>query len=196
MIPSSLRIAAQEAHGTPGRAYHTWDHALAVLAEVERTEGWGDPTAAALAALLHDAVYLPGAPDNEAQSAELAERLLPAHGLAAHLPLTRAMILATAAHGRVPTADLPPDVARFLDCDMAVLGADPDTFDAYDRGVAAEFSALPPELYRAGRAAFLDALLAAPRIFLTDAQHARLDAAARANLRRARARLDAPPGDA
>ena len=51
MIPPGLRRAVEVAHGTPGRAYHTWDHALAVLAEVERTEGWGDPRAAALAAL-------------------------------------------------------------------------------------------------------------------------------------------------
>jgi predicted metal-dependent HD superfamily phosphohydrolase len=195
MIPPSLLDAAEAAHATPGRAYHTWDHALAVLAEVRRTPGWGDVLAAELAAILHDAVYVPGASDNEARSATLAEALLTAHGLERHLPAVQAMILATAHHGQASASDTPPDVARFLDCDMSILGADPDTFDAYDRGVAREYAALPPALYAAGRAAFFDALLAAPRLFLTDAHHARLDGPARANLRRARARLqDTPPG--
>ena len=46
-----------------------------------------------------------------------------------------------------------------------------------------------PEQYRAGRKAFLQRLLDAPRIFLSDDFHERLDAAARVNLRFALKRL-------
>jgi len=43
---------------------------------------------------------------------------------------------------------------------------------------------VPGFLYRAGRRRFLQGLLRAPRIFLSDFFDQRLDAAARANLRR------------
>jgi predicted metal-dependent HD superfamily phosphohydrolase len=62
----------------------------------------------------------------------------------------------------------------------------PATFDAYDRGIAAEYRGkLPAWLFRLNRRRFLKALLARERIFLSDFFHARLDARARSNLRRA-----------
>ncbi|KAG1526308.1 hypothetical protein G6F50_018394 [Rhizopus delemar] len=68
---------------------------------------------------------------------------------------------------------------------MAILAAPEPVFAAYDRGVAEEYTGVVPGfLYRAGRRRFLQGLLRAPRIFLRDFIHQRLDAAARANLRR------------
>ena len=78
------------------------------------------------------------------------------------------------------------EAARFLDCDMAILGADPARFDAYDRGIAAEYRGhVPGWLFKLNRRRFLKSLLARERIFLSGHFHARLDATARANLRRA-----------
>ena len=78
------------------------------------------------------------------------------------------------------------DAALFLDCDMAILGAGPAVFDAYDRGIAAEYRGkVPGWLFRLNRRRFLKGLLARERIFLSDFFHARLDAQARINLRRA-----------
>ena len=68
---------------------------------------------------------------------------------------------------------------------MAILGADPAAFDAYDRGIAAEYRHVPGWLYALNRRRFLKALLARQRIFLDDGFHARFDAQARHNLRRA-----------
>jgi predicted metal-dependent HD superfamily phosphohydrolase len=69
---------------------------------------------------------------------------------------------------------------------MAILGAEPAAFDAYDRGIAAEYrGTLPAWVFRLNRRRFLKALLARERIFLSDFFHSRLDAQARANLRRA-----------
>ena len=77
------------------------------------------------------------------------------------------------------------DTCHFLDCDMAILGAAPEAFDAYDRAIAAEYRGHVPDwLFRINRRRFLKALLARPRIYLSDFFHARLDAQARANLRR------------
>jgi predicted metal-dependent HD superfamily phosphohydrolase len=163
------------------------------FAEVEHeiTVGWTHPKSAFLALLFHDAVYVAGAPDNEAKSAELAretiERTMPRAAIdtarVAHL------IELTARHGKLTPASVDPDAALFLDCDLAILGADPATFDAYDAAIATEYPHVPENLYRAGRRAFLEGLLGMRRIFLSDFFHGRYDGAARANLARAIARL-------
>jgi predicted metal-dependent HD superfamily phosphohydrolase len=178
------------AYADPPRHYHTLAHAAEVARcwrALHEAGQWRQPVETWLAALFHDAVYRAGAADNEARSAELARaaiaRWLPGRGIdadrVAHL------IELTAGHGRLGPADVDPETALFLDCDMAILAADPAAFDAYDRGIAAEYAAIPPDAYRAGRRRFLEGLLARDRIYLSNHFHTRLDAAARANLRRA-----------
>lgn len=195
-LPAPCEAALRAAYARPPRAYHTADHVAEVLAAYERIAddtGWDHPAEVYWAILCHDAIYEAGRPDNEARSAELARRLATHWLRAAGLDLDRvtALILLTARHGALDTAALGRDAARFVDCDMAILGAPAARFDAYDAAIAIEYAAVPRDAYRAGRRRFLAALLAAPRIFHSDEVHARLDAAARANLQRALARLDA-----
>jgi hypothetical protein len=66
-------------------------------------------------------------------------------------PRVERLILLTARHGHLDAATLDVDEAHFLDCDMAILGAAPERFDAYDRGIAREYAAPPAEAYAAGR---------------------------------------------
>jgi predicted metal-dependent HD superfamily phosphohydrolase len=194
LLPPGLWDAVRDAYGSPGRVYHTLDHVAemgARFAEVAAAVGWQRPHEIFLALLFHDAVYAAGMPDNEARSAELARheiaRWLPAQPL--DLGRIDRLIRLTARHGALAAGELDPEAALFVDCDMAILGADPARFDAYDAAVAVEFAGLPPDWYRAGRRRFLLRLLAAPRIFWSDYFHARLDAAARANLDRALGRV-------
>ena len=185
------------AYAEPHRAYHTAAHIAEVLRWydwVAAEVGWREPTAVYLAALFHDTVYDPLAKDNEARSAALARQRLAAAASptvdATTLDRCADLILLTARHGALEPAAVAadPDAAHFLDCDTAILGAPPAEFDAYDAAVAAEYRQVPAAAFRAGRRAFLTGLLARPRIFLSDRFHARLDAAARANLARAAAR--------
>ena len=189
-LPDALVAGLRAAYAGPGRVYHGEAHVEDVarqFAEAGRGEPWSRPHEVYLAVLWHDAVYEPGAKDNEARSARLARatvlRWLPHAGL--DLGRVEQLILWTARHGSLTPADVDGEAARFLDCDMAILAAPPDAFDAYDRAIAAEYAALPRELYAAGRRAFLARLLASERIFLSPDFHVRLDAAARANLARA-----------
>ncbi|XXY49234.1 hypothetical protein WME91_55415 [Sorangium sp. So ce269] len=189
VLPEPLWSAVCAAYGEPGRAYHDLAHVREVLCrvgEVGRDVGWRRPREVFLAALFHDAVYVPGRHDNEAQSAELARQAvsqwLPGEGLDAEA-IAR-LILLTARHGALGPADVGEEEALFLDCDMAILGSDPAAFDAYDRAIAAEYSAVPPELYAAGRRRFFEKLLAAGHIFLSPYFRDRLEARARDNLRR------------
>lgn len=197
-LPQPQWEALRAAHATPPRAYHGFAHVQDVLrryGEVAAGPGWRRPREVLLAVLYHDAVYVPGARDNEARSAQLArehiERWLPAAGIDADR--VGALIGMTARHGSLEPADFDEqdagdaeDARLFLDCDMAILGAEAAAFDAYDRGIAAEYRGHVPDwLFRINRRRFLKALLGRQRIFLSDFFHARLDARARANLRRA-----------
>ena len=195
-LPEELLQAVAQAHAQPPRAYHHLGHVAEVLGNwqaVADGPGWAQPRETWLALLFHDAVYQPGHADNEARSALFArtqiERWLGGQGLdAARVAL---LIELTARHGQLGAADLaddphPQDACNVLDCDMAILGAAPARFDAYDAGIAAEYRPVVPGwLYRIKRRAFLKGLLGRERIYLGDFFHARLDAAARANLRRA-----------
>jgi len=190
-LPPAQQAALEAAYGQPARAYHNFAHVAEVLErwrEVAAGPGWMRPAEAWLAGLYHDAVYEPGRRDNEARSAVLARehiaRWLPEAGIDAGR--VAMLIELTARHGQLAPADVDGEAALFLDCDMAILGAPPARFDAYDRGIAAEYRGrISPLLYRINRRRFLKGLLARERIFLSEFFHVRLDAAARANLRRA-----------
>lgn len=195
-LPAEQWSALEAAYATPPRAYHDLQHVHAVLRhydEVAEGPGWVQPVEVWLAVLYHDAVYAPGAGDNEARSAELARQHI-THWLAdAGIDAVRVadLIRLTARHGALESADLagdprPDDARHFLDCDMAILGAEPDVFDAYDRAIAAEYrNTVPPWLFKLNRRRFLKQLLAKERIYLSDFFQARFEAQARANLRRA-----------
>lgn len=189
-LPAAMQADLEAAYATPPRAYHGYAHVRAVLAHcqaVAEGPGWVHPREVQLAALYHDAIYEAGRNDNEARSAALAraqvERWLPGAGV--DMARVEQLILLTARHGTLAAADVDPEAALFLDCDMAILGAPPEVFDAYDRGISEEYAGhVPGFLFRLNRRRFLKHLLRSPRIFLSAFFHQRLDAPARANLRR------------
>lgn len=136
----------------------------------------------------HDAVYVPGRPDNEAASAALAEQALAAGDVAAPVcDRVRSLVLATR-HTAVPHGN---DARILTDIDLAILGADPYRFGIYDRAIRREFHALPEGEYRAGRATVLRSFLARPSIYHTDSFRERYEATARANITAALAALEA-----
>lgn len=196
VVPGGMLEELQAAYATPPRAYHDFGHVRDVLRHFDAVAagpGWHRPAEVHAAILFHDAIYQAGRNDNEARSAELAVARID-HWLAdAGIDTARVaeLILLTARHGAHMPSDFPDgpegdDTRNFLDCDMAILGADAETFDAYDRGIAAEYRGhVPGWLFRINRRRFLKSLLGRERIYLGAFFHARLDSSARANLRRA-----------
>lgn len=169
--------ALQEAYATGPRAYHTLEHVLDV-ARHWASETWRQPNETFLAILFHDAVYVAGSSDNEEKSARFFESLCGKNDRVTQL------IGLTALHGKALAVD--DEAAKFLDCDMAILGAPPEAFDRYEQQVAQEYVPVVGEdAYASGRRRFLERLLQADRIFLSGSFHARFDAQARDNLRRA-----------
>jgi predicted metal-dependent HD superfamily phosphohydrolase len=129
---------------------------------------------------LHDAVYVPGAADNEERSAARAEQFLATLHAAAHAATVRGLILATR-HAARPAR---PDERLVADIDLAVLACPTVAYDAYAAAIRAEYAAVPDADFRAGRRGFLQALLARPALYHTPLLHARCEAAARRNLAR------------
>ena len=189
-LPPGQLAELKAAHAQPPRAYHNLGHVQALLRhyhDVAAGPGWRQPREVLLAMLYHDAIYEAGRGDNEVRSAQLAReaiaRWLPDAGIDADR--VAALIALTARHGSLRGDELDADAALFLDSDMAILGAPPEVFDAYDHGIAEEYRGkVPGFLFRLNRRRFLKGVLAQPRIFFSDFFHQRCDAQARANLRR------------
>ncbi len=191
ILPAAQLAELETAYADPPRAYHNFGHVQALLRhfdEVAAGPGWQQPHEVYLAILYHDAIYQARRSDNEERSAQLAARAiaqwLPDHAIDSERVIE--LIRLTARHGQLRPQDVDAEAALFLDCDMAILAAPAEVFDAYDRGIAEEYRGkVPGLLFRINRRRFLKGVLAQPRIFLSDFFHARCDEAARANLRRA-----------
>ena len=190
-ILADLRARLAEPH----RVYHGQAHIDALLEAFRARRGTvRDPDAVELAIWFHDAVYRPGAPDNERRSAALLRALLDGAVPAPALAAAERMILATERHA-VPDglpAALAADVAVFLDMDMAILGAAPAAYDGYAAGVAREFVPfVGAAAYGRGRAASLRGTLESGRAPVgIDRARGGREGPARSNMRRELAALD------
>ena len=182
------------------RRYHNSQHLeerLQRLDEVRSSVDLGVPhsgemtgdqreTAVVLALFYHDVVYRPGLSDAEERSA----RLLRLHAQALDLDpwvtdLAVELVHMTAHHKRSADKTLSAMEALVVDIDLAILGATPDRFAAYQDGIRKEFKAIPDTVFDAHRARFFVACLALPRIYQTPALAKRYEAQARQNLRSA-----------
>ncbi|HEV2891123.1 MAG TPA: hypothetical protein VGX28_12180 [Frankiaceae bacterium] len=170
-------------YAEPHRRYHTLRHVAHVLDTADALSGGTATEAVRWAAWLHDVVYDTRAADNEERSADYARERLPALGVASEVVEDVArLVLATKTHDPAPDSDRDAAVAILLDADLAVLGADPQTYARYAAAVREEYDWVPDDLWKAGRKAVLASFLDKPSIFATPAMRARAEAAARANL--------------
>ncbi|MFJ3926427.1 hypothetical protein [Streptomyces sp. NPDC090022] len=177
--PYADRLLA--AWAEPQRRYHTTAHLTAVLDHVDTLAAHAaDPDAVRLAAWFHDAVYRPDRSENEERSAALAERALPELGLDADRTAEVArLVRLTVTHDPAP-GDTDGEV--LCDADLAVLAGSPDAYAAYVAAVREEYGFVPPDAFRAGRAAVLRQLLDLPRLFRTPYGTAHWEGPARRNL--------------
>lgn len=172
----------------PWRAYHDELHLSELKDHVLAAERDGVPIvdgAAALGFILwHDAIYDPQSAHgrNEQLSAQLCSTEFAT--IAHPVSVGRAVeaILATIRH-RAPARDLSPDAELLLDCDLAILGADPVRFAEYDVQIRMEYAHVPEDVWQARRPGVLRGFLERERLYVTDWAHQRWDETARSNLR-------------
>lgn len=159
--------------------YHDLLHLTEVLDRLDLLADAGarfDATAVALAAWFHDGVY-DGAADDEERSAQWAERALPT----AYADEVARLVRMTAHHR---PADDDPAGCALSDADLGILASTPERYDAYARGVRADFAHVGDTDFRAGRAAVLADLASKPYLFHTSQGRRLWEEPARANLAR------------
>jgi predicted metal-dependent HD superfamily phosphohydrolase len=194
LISESLRAELAAAYATGDRHYHDLRHIETLLAMADTcAEDIADREAVEAAIWFHDVVYDTQREDNEARSAALAEAQLAGMASDERIARIAAMIRATAGHAMPDVIDAAArqDCALFLDMDLAILGSTEANFDAYEAAVRREYGWVTEPQWRQGRRAVLAAFMARPAIYATARFRASHEAAARRNLTRAIARLDA-----
>ncbi|TPI23210.1 hypothetical protein [Mesorhizobium sp. B4-1-1] len=187
LIDEALKSELAALYQAADRHYHGLAHIEAMLALAgEYRHLLDDPEAVEAAIWFHDAIYDSRAKDNEAKSAELAEKRLAGRANSHRLARIAAMINATATHQLPPfrNEDALNDAAFLLDMDLAILGAEPAVFDAYERAVRSEYGWVEEPMWRACRAGVLKSFVARPHIFYTTEFRDRFEAQARENLGR------------
>lgn len=186
-LPAGGFEELRKRYGEPHRAYHNLEHVLACLeaAASVRSE-LRSPATVELALWYHDAIYDPRRSDNEEESARFAAEQLHSTLAPDALASVRGLILATKHAG----APIGGDDARYVvDVDLAILGAAPEAFDAYEDAIRHEYRWVPAPIFRRKRREVLTGFLERPRIYSTEHFRELLEAAARLNLSRSIARL-------
>lgn len=181
-------LKCKTAYDSPGRHYHHFRHAIFVAAEAIMAhccEPFEKPREVLVAALYHDAIYRPGTPDNELNSALLMRDHLASYeyldlDYAAHL------IVLTAKHFKHEPGSLSADDAKFLDCDLVSLAYPWDDFlrqnDQLDQeGIDA---GLPADMVKEFRGPFLKSILERDHIFSSPRCVMEYEAKARENIER------------
>ncbi len=183
MISGAVRDELIARYREPHRRYHTMAHIEDCLDQVRTSTDLesGQRDLLETAIWFHDAIYDPTRPANEAESARLARARLAANVDPAFVDEVERLILLTSGH-TVEDGDVIG--ARLVSIDLSILGARPDRYDAYARAIREEYAHVPEPAWRAGRTAVMQRFLDSPRLFPDPRFAARLEAAARANIRR------------
>ncbi|MGH8547687.1 MAG: HD domain-containing protein [Methylococcales bacterium] len=168
-------------YAEPGRFYHTGSHVGHCLLEFDRAASRIEcPDAVELALWFHDAVFVPGARDNERRSAELLGKWGTTWFAAAFVDKVCKLILMTT-HRQPPE---PGDESYLVDIDLSSFGLEWPDFMRDTLLVRKEQSHVPDAVYYPAHAKFLQMLLDRPRIFYTDFFRERYEQSARRNITR------------
>ncbi|MBK8985728.1 MAG: hypothetical protein IPM39_06545 [Chloroflexi bacterium] len=198
LLPGDFRLVeavwvdVQARYAADGRFHHTLAHIDDVLHHIQpHLPQARQPLAVQLAAWFHDAIYDPRRHDNEAQSAAYAAAVLSQFSLPVGLIDEVSRLIALTE--RHETAVTDTDGHILLDADLAILAAKPLRYDAYAQAIRREYAHVPEVVYRQGRTAVLEQLLARPSLYQLLAgavpAHAVWESPARLNLRREIMRL-------
>jgi predicted metal-dependent HD superfamily phosphohydrolase len=194
-IDARLFARVRSAYDSSGRVYHAWPHIVACVAEF-RQMTFDNPRAVLLALLFHDAIYVAGRKNNEAKSAELANRTLTELSDVSESEREEisAMILLTASHHAVGKPSL--DAMKMLDIDLSILGAEWPIYQAYAAGVRREFCPVVVSDFKfnIGRLKFLRSVQQQTNIFLTEEMQSIREQAAKENIAREISELEQAAG--
>ena len=174
--------ALAAAYAEPARSYHAVEHIRDCLAQFDLSRSTAQrPEEVEAAIWFHDAVYVPGASDNEDRSARLAQATLADAGAPLETARRIAELVLATRHLTVPSE---PDAALLCDIDLSILGRPPEVFAEFEQRIRREYAWVPELVYRGARAEILAGFLRRDSIYQTDYFRDRYEVPARANLER------------
>jgi predicted metal-dependent HD superfamily phosphohydrolase len=170
-----------ELYGEPHRHYHTLNHIRHCLREFDRAAAlMDDPNAVEMALWFHDAIYQPGAKDNEWRSAELFRQWSDGRVDPAFPQRVRDLVMATT-HRESPGRG---DAGLVVDIDLSSFGLPWEACEQDGRLIRAEFAGTADDQYYPGQLRFLRALQGRPTFFCTEFFQQRYEWVARENVAR------------
>ncbi|HOB62799.1 MAG TPA: hypothetical protein PKI41_11880 [Candidatus Competibacteraceae bacterium] len=176
-----------ERYGEPYRHYHTLNHIRHCLRLFDRTAAlMREPDLVEMALWFHDAIYQPGAQDNERRSANLFRQWAEGGMDPMNLQRVDDLIMLTT-HRDSPQGD-----GEFVvDIDLSSFSLPWDECERDGRRVRAEFAELSDAQFYPGHLRFLRVLQSRPCFFYTDFFRRHYEQLARDNLHRIITRLQA-----
>lgn len=184
-------------YAEPHRHYHTIGHithGLHELGAYERVMDWDGvstgeyPTPAGyleLAWWYHDAIWVPGTPDDVERSAQLARESLSRAGLDEVWIQHVESLIRWTRHERIPDRDSLQGV--IVDVDLSIFGQPVSIFNAYEQHVREEYvevAGVPDAAFRSKRAGILQGFLDRQRIYTVHFFAEQYEYQARENLQR------------
>jgi predicted metal-dependent HD superfamily phosphohydrolase len=186
--PAPLRQELLAAWSERARHYHDGRHLRECLGLLEVWKGKGERTAEVSIALwFHDAIYVPGAADNELRSAAWAARALGEARVSSEAAQRVYDLVMATRHDAVVARGI--DAHLLVDIDLAILGSPPARFAAYDQDIRKEYAAVPQAVYRSARRIVLQGFIEREHLYHTIKARELLEAQARLNLQGALERL-------
>lgn len=177
---SELMACYNEGH----RHYHTVQH----LEECFEVLGHAlhlatHPSEVEIALWFHDAIYDTHKSDNELRSAEWARDSASSFGVHPEISKRIYDFIMFTRHTVEPIGI---DAQVLIDVDLAILGAQPDRFQEYERQIRKEYEWVPEPLFRLKRAEVLQNFLSRPHIYSTEPFRHHFESQARRNIENAK----------
>ncbi|OYV05504.1 MAG: N-methyl-D-aspartate receptor NMDAR2C subunit, partial [Verrucomicrobiales bacterium VVV1] len=162
----------------PTRTYHNAVHIGDCLEQLDQHFSLADdPLAVEFAIWFHDLVYDSRSTDNEARSAETAERFLKDSPICSKVG---GLVMATRHSAEI----LSGDACLIVDIDLSILGRSEPDYDRYAAAIRSEYGWVLDGDYAKGRSRVLSGFLDRASIYSTQPFRDRYETQARLNLQR------------
>lgn len=146
-----------------GRYYHNLAHIEACLNDFRDVSGLTDtPGLVEFAIWYHDVVYDVSRSDNEQKSAEVASEVCSWAKISNDASQEIYDLIVVTKHHNVSDSI---NQKIIIDVDLAILGKPANDYDIYEKAIRKEYSHVPEDDFRKGRAAILRSFLEKPLIY-------------------------------
>jgi len=178
-VVSALNVIVQR-YGEKHRHYHTLAHVMACLDQLDSVRDKLDaPRSVELALWFHDVIYNTRETNNEALSAEFAREVLNTIGEGREVIEKVSNMIAVTKHPSMPGTE---DEKYLVDIDLSILGSPVNAYRQYAEQIRQEYSHVPDDSYKKGRACVLETFLKQESIYHTVFFRNKYERAARENI--------------